>query len=278
MDDKELEEVKTWLQQLPEQLGHFLIRLGIAVLIVFVAFRVIKVVVRLIRKSMEKTKADPGVTNFTCAFTSVALKVVVLFLVLASIGVNTASIVALLGTAGVAIGLALQGSLSNLAGGVMILALRPFKIGDYIREDSKGHEGNVAEISLFTTKLLTYDNKVIVLPNGDLANTSLTNFSEHTMRMLEVKVGISYHADLDRAKEVLMNVIEENHAVLKDEPKVVYVDSLGDSAVVLGVRCWVPNKNVLNRKWEMNERVKKALDEAGIEIPYPQRVVTLKQA
>ena len=276
MDDNELQEVKTWLEQLPDKVSHFGIRLGISLVVIFISFRIIKGLVHVLNKSMTKAKADPGVIHFACSFTSAALKILVLFGVLASLGVNMASIIAVLGTAGIAIGLALQGSLSNLAGGVMILALRPFKIGDYILEDSHGHEGTVEQISLFTTKLLTYDNKVIVLPNGELANTSLTNFSEHTMRMLEVKVGVSYHADLELAKKVLMQVIEDNKAVLQDEPKIVYVDSFGESAVILGVRCWVPNKNVLSRRWEMNERVKRALDAAGIEIPYPQRVVTMK--
>lgn len=276
MDDNNLQELKDYFYRLPEQLGEFLIRLLIAVVVIFVAFRIIRGLVRLIRKSMTKANADPGVTNFTCSFASAALKVLVLFGLLASLGVNTASIVAVLGTAGVAIGLALQGSLSNLAGGVMILALRPFKIGDYILEDSHGHEGTVQEISLFTTKLTTYDNKVIVLPNGELANTSLTNMSGQTKRMLEVKVGVSYDTDLDRAKAVLQRVIEETEGRIPEEQTLVYVDSLGDSAVILGVRCWVPNVNVLSRRWDLNERVKRALDEAGIEIPFPQRVVTVK--
>ena len=278
MDENNLQEVKDYFYRLPEQLGEFLIRLFIAVVIIMIAFRIIKGLVHLIRKSMTKANADPGVTNFTCSFASAALKVLVLFAVLASLGVNTASIVAVLGTAGVAIGLALQGSLSNLAGGVMILALKPFKIGDYILEDSHGHEGTVQEISLFTTKLTTYDNKVIVLPNGELANTSLTNMSGQTRRMLEVKVGISYDTDLDRAKAVLQRVIEETKGRIPEEQTFVYVDSLGDSAVILGVRCWVPNQNVLSRRWDLNERVKRALDEAGIEIPFPQRVVTMRQA
>ena len=278
MDENNLQEVKDYFYRLPEQLGEFLIRLFIAVVIIMIAFRIIKGLVHLIRKSMTKANADPGVTNFTCSFASAALKVLVLFAVLASLGVNTASIVAVLGTAGVAIGLALQGSLSNLAGGVMILALKPFKIGDYILEDSHGHEGTVQEISLFTTKLTTYDNKVIVLPNGELANTSLTNMSGQTRRMLEVKVGISYDTDLDRAKAVLQRVIEETKGRIPEEQTFVYVDSLGDSAVILGVRCWVPNVNVLSRRWDLNERVKRALDEAGIEIPFPQRVVTMRQA
>ncbi|MBQ4416439.1 MAG: mechanosensitive ion channel family protein, partial [Butyrivibrio sp.] len=232
--------------------------------------------VNIIRRSMTRANADEGVKNFTCAFTSAALKVLLAFGILASFGVNTASIIALLGTAGVAIGLALQGSLSNLAGGVMILALRPFRIGDYILEDSHGHEGTVKEISLFTTKLTTYDNKVIVLPNGDLANTSLTNMTGAVNRMLEVKVGVSYDTDIDKAKEVLQRVLDETPDKIGEETATVYVDSLGDSAVILGVRCWVPNQNVLSRRWDLNERVKKALDEAGITIPFPQREVWIK--
>lgn len=277
MEEQSLEELKRMIDELPVKLTDFAIRLLIALIVIFIASKLIRLVVNIIRRSMTRANADEGVKNFTCAFTSAALKVLLAFGVLASFGVNTASIIALLGTAGVAIGLALQGSLSNLAGGVMILALRPFRIGDYILEDSHGHEGTVKEISLFTTKLTTYDNKVIVLPNGDLANTSLTNMTGAHLRMLEVKIGVSYDTDIDRAKEVLQRVLDETPDRIEEEAATVYVDSFGDSAVILGVRCWVPNQNVLSRRWDLNERVKKALDAAGITIPFPQREVTIRQ-
>ena len=276
MEEHSLEELKRLIDELPVKLTDFVIRLLVAVIVIFIASKLIRFLVNIIRRSMTRANADEGVKNFTCAFTSAALKVLLAFGILASFGVNTASIIALLGTAGVAIGLALQGSLSNLAGGVMILALRPFRIGDYILEDSHGHEGTVKEISLFTTKLTTYDNKVIVLPNGDLANTSLTNMTGAVNRMLEVKVGVSYDTDIDKAKEVLQRVLDETPDKIGEETATVYVDSLGDSAVILGVRCWVPNQNVLSRRWDLNERVKKALDEAGITIPFPQREVWIK--
>ena len=276
MEEQSLEELKRLIDELPVKLTDFVIRLLVAVIVIFVASKLIRFLVNIIRRSMTRANADEGVKNFTCAFTSAALKVLLAFGILASFGVNTASIIALLGTAGVAIGLALQGSLSNLAGGVMILALRPFRIGDYILEDSHGHEGTVQEISLFTTKLTTYDNKVIVLPNGDLANTSLTNMTGAVNRMLEVKVGVSYDTDLDAAKEVLQRVLDETPDKIEEETATVYVDSLGDSAVILGVRCWVPNQNVLSRRWDLNERVKKALDAAHITIPFPQREVWIK--
>ena len=277
MEEQSLEELKRMIDELPVKLTGFAIRLLIALVVIFIASKLIRLVVNIIRRSMTRANADEGVKNFTCAFTSAALKILLAFGVLASFGVNTASIIALLGTAGVAIGLALQGSLSNLAGGVMILALRPFRIGDYILEDSHGHEGTVKEISLFTTKLTTYDNKVIVLPNGDLANTSLTNMTGAHLRMLEVKIGVSYDTDIDRAKEVLQRVLDETPDRIEEEAATVYVDSFGDSAVILGVRCWVPNQNVLSRRWDLNERVKKALDAAGITIPFPQREVTIRQ-
>lgn len=277
MEEQSLEEWKRLIDGLPAKLTGFAVRLLVALIVIFIASKLIRIVVNIIRKSMTRANADEGVKNFTCAFTSAALKILFAFAILASFGVNTASIIALLGTAGVAIGLALQGSLSNLAGGVMILALRPFRIGDYILEDSHGHEGTVKEISLFTTKLTTYDNKVIVLPNGDLANTSLTNMTGALNRMLEVKVGVSYDTDIDRAKEVLQRVLDETPDKIGEETATVYVDSLGDSAVILGVRCWVPNQNVLSRRWDLNERVKKALDAANITIPFPQREVTIKQ-
>lgn len=255
---------------LPAKIGTVCLRLLVAFIVATLLWKLINLLTKWLRRSMERAKADPGVISFTASFTGVALKLLVVFGVAITLGFNTASIVAILGSAGVAIGLALQGSLSNLAGGIMILALRPFRVGDYILEDAHGHEGTVREISLFHTKLDTIDNKVVVLPNGDLANTALVNLTGRTARMLEIKIGVAYDTDMDRAKEVLRGVAESNPLVLKDRDIFVFVDAFADSAMIMGIRMWVPTDGFTKRRWEMNEAVKSALDEAGIEIPYPR--------
>ena len=188
----------------------------------------------------------------------------------ASFGLDAASVVAVLGSAGVAIGLAVQGSLSNLAGGVLLLALKPFKVGDYIVESYSGKEGTVTEIQIFYTKLLTPDNQTIILPNGNLANNSLVNVTTQQERRMDITVGISYKADLKRAKEVLLGVLTEDEAVLKDKDMLVFVSELGSSSVDLGIRCWFRQEDFWKGKWRVTENCKLKLDENGIEIPYNQ--------
>ncbi|MDE6608404.1 MAG: mechanosensitive ion channel, partial [Lachnospiraceae bacterium] len=194
------------------------------------------------------------------------------------LGVDAASVVAVLGSAGVAIGLAIQGSLANLAGGVLILLMKPFKVGDYIIENTGGNEGTVEEIQLFYTRLVTPENKIVVLPNGNLSNSSLTNVTYAPDRRLDIKVSISYHSDIKMAKEVLLKILEEDAFTLKEKDMLVYVDELADSAVILGVRCWFQNEDYWAGKWRITENVKYAMDENGIEIPYPQMDVHIDQA
>ncbi|MBR0164660.1 MAG: mechanosensitive ion channel family protein [Lachnospiraceae bacterium] len=272
MDNETLQKMA---EQFLETCAHLALRLVIALVITLIALRLIHLVVKIVRKSMTRVKADESVTGFVCSFLRVALTVLLAFGIAAAFGLNTASILALLGSAGVAIGLAVQGSLSNLAGGVMILALRPFRIGDYILEDSHGHEGTVREISLFTTKLTTYDNKIVVLPNGDLANTALTNLTGAVTRMLEVRIGVAYDTDIKTVKEVLRTVAMEHPAVLKDKPVDVFIDSFEDSAMIAGLRCFVPTRDFKKHLWLMNEQIKEAFDRAGIVIPFPQREVRM---
>jgi len=175
-------------------------------------------------------------------------------------------------------GLAVQGSLSNLAGGVLILALKPFKVGDYIKESYSGQEGTVTEIQIFYTKLLTPDNQTVILPNGNLANNSLVNITMQEVRRMDVTVGISYHADLLNAKEVLLGILETDEAVLKDRERLVFVSELGSSSVQLGVRCWFRQEDFWKGKWRVTEACKLKLDENGIEIAYDQLDVHLDGA
>ncbi|MDE5587885.1 MAG: mechanosensitive ion channel, partial [Acetatifactor sp.] len=220
-------------------------------------------------RSMIRAGAETGVIQFVDSFIKAALYVLLVLMIASSFGVEAASIVALLGSAGVAIGLAIQGSLSNLAGGVLILLLKPFRVGDYIQESATGYEGTVKEIQIFYTKLLTPDNKAVILPNGQLANNSIVNASQEDRRM-DIVVGVSYKADLKRAKEVLEAVLREDEAVLKNKDILVFVSELGSSSVNIGVRCWFSKEDFWPGKWRVTENCKLALDAAGIEIPFNQ--------
>ena len=186
------------------------------------------------------------------------------------LGVPATSFVAVLTTCAAAIGLALQGSLSNFAGGVLILLLKPFKVGDYIKEDNKGNEGTVVEIQLFYTKLATADNRIIILPNGTLANTSMTNVTEAATRRLDITVGIAYDSDIRKAKAVLTEMLKADEATLKDQDMRVYVDTLAESSINLGIRCVVKKEDYWETKWRLTEETKYTLDKAGITIPFPQ--------
>ena len=262
--------IEEFIQELPEKALHLGTRIVLAAIVLFIGAQLIKVVRRLVKKSLERGSADQGVIQFIDSFLKFSLYVVLLITIASGFGLDAASILALLGSAGVAIGLPIQGSLANFVGGVLILILKPFKVGDYIKEDTNGNEGTVTSIELFYTKLTTVDNRVIVLPNGTLANSSLTNVTACDSRRLDIKVGISYDADIRQAREILQKVLEEDEGVLKEKEYFVYVDELADSSVNLGIRCWFAADGYWQGKWRLTENVKYALDEAEIGIPYPQ--------
>lgn len=262
--------LEVFLRDLPNKALDLGARVVLAVVVFFIGTRLIKLVRRILNKSMQRANAEIGVVQFMDSFIKTVLYILLVFMIAGGFGVDAASIVAIIGSAGVAIGLALQGSLSNFAGGVLILLLKPFKVGDYIIEDSNKNEGTVQEIQLFYTKLVTADNKIIVLPNGILANNSLTNVTACKMRRVDIKVGISYDADIKHAKKVITDVLLGDKKVLKDHEFFVYVDSLGDNSVVMGVRCWFLNCDYWEGQWRITENIKYALDANDIQIPYPQ--------
>lgn len=261
--------IQSYLQKLPETALHFGIRVLLALLVFLIGAQLIKLICKILKKSMMRGNADLGAIQFLGSFVKIALYVILVFFIASGFGLDAASVVALLGSAGVAIGLAIQGSLSNFAGGVLILLLKPFKVGDYIVTAS-GNEGIVREIQIFYTKLTTGDNRLVVIPNGDLSNSSMINVSAMPNRRLDVSVGVSYQADIRKAREVLMNVLESDEMILQDEEKRIFVDALGESAVILGIRCHVASENFWAAKWRLNEAIKYALDENGISIPYHQ--------
>lgn len=267
--------LERFLQDIPEKALNLGIRIVFALIVFFVGAQIIKFVRKILKKAMVKANADQGVITFVDSFAKAAMYIVLVLLIASYFGVDAASVIALVGSAGVAIGLAVQGSLSNLAGGVLLLVLKPFAIGDYII-DSTGKEGTVEEIQIFFTKLRTPDNKVIILPNGNLANNSIVNVTSSKIRRCDIAVGISYGSDIKKAKDVLMKLLENDPAVLKDKDMVVFVDQLGDSSVNLGVRCWFNNDEFWPGKWRLTENVKLTLDEAGITIPFPQMDVHIQ--
>lgn len=258
-----------------------LITFGLKVLAALVAFFIGRLVIRWIRKivrrSFDRSGADKGVEQFVDSLLKYGLYALLVFSLISSLGFDTTSVAAVLASGGVAIGLALQGSLSNFAGGVLILLLKPFVVGDYIIEDSNGKEGTVKEIQIFYTKLSTIDNKTIVIPNGMLTNNSITNATAKDERQLDLRVGISYDADIRQAKSVIENLLIKDECIIKNEQINVFVHELADSAVVLGIRAWVKNEEYWETRWRLLEEIKILLDENGIEIPYPQMAVHMKE-
>ena len=269
--------IQAYLQQLPDKALRFGVRVLLALLVFLIGVQIIKLIRKIVRRSLKKGNADVGVMQFLDSFIKAVMYVVLLFMIASGFGLDATSVVALLGSAGVAIGLAVQGSLSNFAGGVLILLLKPFRVDDYIKMDNDGHEGTVKEIQLFYTKLATPDNHVVIIPNGSLANSSILNMSTLGERRMDITVGISYDADIRTAREVILKVLEADEAVLKEKDRLVFVQELADSGVNLNVRCWASIGQCGECKWRITEQIKYALDDAGISIPYPQMDVHIER-
>jgi small conductance mechanosensitive channel len=267
--------IREYFESMYPSLLSFLIQVVLAVVVFFVGSKIIGLILKILRRSLEKSRAEAGVVTFLSSLLKYALYFILCMMILAQFGVTTSSVVAVLGSAGLTIGLALQGSLSNFAGGVLILLLKPFVVGDYIIESDGGKEGTVSEISIFYTKLLTIDNRMVMIPNGTLSNTSITNVSRMENRRLDLTVNVSYHADLAKAKKILEQVVKDDPESILTEPLDIFVSELGESAIVLGVHVWVKNEVYWYTKWRMTEQIKLALDAGGIEIPFPQVEVTM---
>lgn len=262
-----------YMETLPEKALSLGIRVVLAIVVFIIGSWIIKLIRTILKKSLKRANAEVGVIQFLDSLSKVILNIILIFMIASGLGLDATSVVAVIGSAGVAVGLALQGSLSNFAGGVLILLLKPFKVGDYIKEDNKGNEGTVTDIQLFYTKLITPDDKVIVLPNGSLANTSLMNFTQTEIRRLDITVGIAYHADLRKAKEVALEVIKNDSAPISEHSIEVFVSDLAASCVDLNLRCFVKNADYWAARARIMENVKLAFDDNDIEIPYTQIVV-----
>lgn len=242
----------------------------LALICLWVGLRLSKWIMKLIRRSFDKSKLDPTVSSFLGSMIHIVLYVLVFITVVSIMGIQVTSFVTLLGTAGVTIGLALQGSLSNFAGGVLILMLKPFVIGDYIREDTHNNEGTVISIDIFYTRLKTFDGKVVVIPNGTLSNTSLTNLTRQDKRRLDLTIPLEYEVNLQNARTVIQQVLQQETLILQEEPMDIVLDGFADSSMTVLVHVWVKTENYWQAKWSTLEHMKYALDESGIVIPYNQ--------
>ncbi len=261
-----------------EQLWPKILEAGMSVIwsliVLAVGVKLIGALRKFLRKALERSSVDTGVVQFLDAFVKIAAYIVLILTILARFGVQTTSFITLLGTAGVAIGLSLQGSLSNFAGGILILLLKPFVVGDYISACSC--EGTVTEISLFATTLHTADNRNVVIPNGTLSNSNIIDYSANETRRIDMSVDVAYGSDLKRARQVIEEILDADEQVLKEPAWVVAVDSLGESGITLLIRPWVRTEDYWTAKWRILEQVHDRLNEEGIEIPFPQMTVHME--
>jgi small conductance mechanosensitive channel len=268
-----MEQVQNWLGNNSDMLLQYGVKVLIAIVIFFIGIRVAKFCEKLTNKAIEKRKVDKAVGSFVASIVYALVFAATVLMALSQVGVETTSFVAILGAAGLAVGLALQGSLSNFASGVLIIILRPFKSGDFI--DAAGCSGSVKKIEIFSTELHTPDNKVIIIPNSAIMSGPITNYSREKTRRVDITIGVSYDSDLKKTREVLENVIKSNEKVLKDPAFMVAVHSLGDSSVNFVTRSWANTADYWDVYFYLMENFKLALDEADITIPFPQMDVHL---
>ena len=249
--------------------GEFLVSLAVAILVLVIGWILIKWILKLLSRSKLSKKMDKSAFTFFRSAISITLKVVLILTAASIVGVPSASIIALIGSIGVAIGLALQGSLSNLAGGLMILIFKPFAVGDYIQpQDTEG--GTVKDISIFYTTLLTVDNRTIVLPNGDLSNKPMENYTKMDKRRLDMRFSVGYDSDIEKVKMVMQKVIDRQEKLHREPAPFARLREMGDSALIFEMRSWCNTDDYWSCYFDINEQMKEAFDAAGFNIPYPQ--------
>lgn len=263
-----MDSVLNWLNDNSGLILHYGIQAVVALVIFLLGSRVAKFCSNLTEKGFAKKKVDKAVASFVSSIVYTLVFAVTILMALSQIGIETTSFIAILGAAGLAVGLALQGSLSNFASGVLIILLRPFKSGDFVEAGNK--MGTVKKIEIFSTELRTPDNKVIIVPNSQIMSGAITNFSRESTRRIDLVIGVGYDADLRHAKEVLKSVLDAETRILKDPAYNVSVNELGDSSVNFIVRPWVNAADYWPTYWSLMENIKIALDDADITIPFPQ--------
>ena len=276
---KDLADPSNWGQML-EQGKDFLLQYGPSLLAAIAIFYIgkwaSKWAKRLVARAMTRAEVDPMIVSFTSSMIYIGLMVFVVIAALGELGIQTTSFIAVLGAAGLAVGLALQGSLANFAAGFLLIIFRPFKVGDVI--EAAGVTGKVDEIQIFTTTLRTPDNKTIIVPNGKLGNDNIINYSTQETRRVDITVGVGYDSDLKQVREVLQGIIAADERILEEPEPLIVVGELADSSINFFVRVWVNSADYWNVFFDANEAIKTKLDEAGINIPYPTMDVNLRKA
>lgn len=276
-----VKKLPEWLEKLGDIALSFAINLFWTVFIYFVLKKLTKVLLKILANALERSKVDEGVSKFLVSLIKTVCYAGICFACIAVLNGGkfsgiTAAVTAVVGSAGLTIGLALQGSLQNFSGGVLILLLKPFKLGDYII--AEGYEGTVETIDIFYTKLLTIDNRMVVLPNGTLSNTNITNVTREDVRRLDLTVGIEYSESVAKVKELLLRIVNSKEQVLKDRDVNVFVNDFQDSSVSIGIRMWCNTEDYWVLRWDMLESIKNEFDANGIVIPFNQLDVNVKQS
>lgn len=268
--------VGQYIQKLTDWCMSKLGSIVVAVIFMVVCFKLVKLLLRILRKSFERSKLDPSVAGFFISAVKIVLNVLIVLTAASIVGFQITSFITILGTAGVTLGLALQGSLSNLAGGLLILILKPFRVGDYIVENNTHCEGTVVSIDIFYTRLITFDNKSVVIPNGNISNTSLVNVTEHDMRRVDIPFSVAYDSDMEKVKRVTIETIKDVDGYLPDEQILFYIDEFADSGINMYVKFYATIEKFFDSKWDAMWKLKKAFDENDIEIPFNQMDVHMK--
>lgn len=273
--DKKVFSLVDWIvSHIPNMLSGILLAI-VAIIIFAIGRKLINLLVKLLDKSFRKSSMDLGVIKFLNSFIRISLNIVLIVVIAGFVGLETTSLATIIGSAGLAIGLSLQGSLSNFAGGVLVLILKPFTIGDYIISGS--NEGVVKGIDIFYTRLLTADNRLVVIPNGALSNSPITNVTNQDIRRVDIVIGVDYSEDIRKVKNLLSDIANNYELIEKDKGVDIFVDELASSSVNIGFRVWAKTENYWKVKWDMNESIKYEFDKAGISIPFDQLDVSIKK-
>ena len=276
--DKVVEKTNLFIQYLENSVPALLdfgVKVVLSLLIYFIGVKVIRLIRKLFKRGMERAGVDAGVKSFLDSLAKIALYFLLVMIIATRFGITATSVAAILASAGLAIGLALQGSLANFAGGVLILVMKPFVVGDYIVTQTK-EEGIVKDIRIFYTSLVTADNRMIVIPNGKLSDGIITNMTAMDKRRVDLSTLITYEADLLQAKSVMEELVMSEEKRLPEEETVIFVDGLESNGVRLTARVWVSTSDYLEVKWRLTEALKLRFDQNNIEIPYPHMDIRMK--
>ena len=265
---KELSNFEEIIKNLSVKSSDLVGKIILALIVMIIGYRIISMLEKRLKKPARFNKLDPSVKTFLISFVTISLKILLMIIVLSIVGVPMASLVTIVGSCAVAIGLALQGGLSNIAGGLMILIFKPFKVGDFI--SSNGLDGTVKSITMFYTTITTVDNKTIQLPNGNLSNSNIINYSANKTRRVDINVSVSYKSDIDKVKKILNEIIDKHKLILKDEEKFVRLTKHDESALIFTLRVWVNTPDYWGVYFDLLESIKKEFDKNNIEIPYNQ--------